>query len=547
MDSNTMSQTNNQQNLENSNARETEEEVEVEVEVEDQQVPGFSSKQLCEAVFRTLEIHGKPQALKGRPAETEEKKETSSILAGAQAHVINVLRTYGLEVESASGRAKWIPTASPVSIGQTVYRQNATCKFYCSKCKERGKFTLVALGHFMIEGEGVDAPHLKMSALYFHNAKCENGPGPLAFQQYIVQDFDFQEVFGDTYNHTVAYFQNLQAEGEGQTVGEHINFNYEDYNFDNRSYLILDEKKHGLPFDLTFEDHEKSVIRLFFHMGCSFGLEDEVCCRRFDFPAVEAAASKALLDKKNFRWTDYPEEVEDKGHLFFDEVSLLSGGHNMRQQDIVVNVHQPCHKDGVTSESMYSDNSDLTGKFKPGSFIVPLEDHRTIYIVSPDHTVTAEKGQYMYFYGDVPHGGITYSLTSETCNKWHPALHGHLDSTHHSRVQGNVGYQEGSMSYFPVHHYFIQHDLTPIFDDIMTNTTKVVEVAIDRMRNPEKQPEHKTVPKEYLEQTMIKLCDALTQLKVAIGETGVELDNKVEEALNQLATGSKETKKRRRK
>jgi hypothetical protein len=30
-------------------------------------------KQLCEAVFRTLEIHGKPQALKGRPAEMEEK------------------------------------------------------------------------------------------------------------------------------------------------------------------------------------------------------------------------------------------------------------------------------------------------------------------------------------------------------------------------------------------------------------------------------------------------------------------------------------------
>ena len=69
MDSNTTSQTNNQENLDNSNVGETEEEV----EVEDQHVPGFSSQQLCEAVFRTLEIHGKPQALKGRPAETEEK------------------------------------------------------------------------------------------------------------------------------------------------------------------------------------------------------------------------------------------------------------------------------------------------------------------------------------------------------------------------------------------------------------------------------------------------------------------------------------------
>lgn len=61
MDSNTTSQTNNQENLDNSNVGETEEEV----EVEDQHVPGFSSQQLCEAVFRTLEIHGKPQALKG--------------------------------------------------------------------------------------------------------------------------------------------------------------------------------------------------------------------------------------------------------------------------------------------------------------------------------------------------------------------------------------------------------------------------------------------------------------------------------------------------
>ena len=68
--------------------------------------------------------------------------------------------------------------------------------------------------------------------------------------------------------------------------------------------------------------------------------------------------------------------------------------------------------------------------------------------------------------------------------------------------------------------------------------------GIDRMRNPKNQPpEHKTVPKEYLEQTMIKLCDALTQLKVAIGETGMELDNKVAEALDQLATGSKTKKK----
>jgi hypothetical protein len=529
-----------EENLDNSNMEEAE--GKVEEEDEDEQVHAFSSQELCKAVLRSLEIHGTAHGLKGRPPEKEEKKEMSSILAGAESRVIKILSTYGLQVETTTGKTNWKPLNSPVTICQSKYEHNTTCRFLCVKCKQRKIFTIVAYGAFLISK--VDTPHLQMKAMYFHSSNCENGLGPLVFQQYILRNFDFQEVFGDTYQKTVDEFQSLHVTKEAQPVGEHINFNRVQYNFDNCTYLVLDgnpQTKQKHPW-LNFEQHQQCLIRLFFHMGCSLGLEHEVCCLPFDFKAVEA---KKNACKGVFRWIDYPEQ-KNKGHLFFNEVSLLSGGHNMRQEDIPMPVHQPCHRDGETSDNLYSMNEKLKGKFKPGSFIVPLQDHRTIYIVSPDHTVTAEKGQYMYFSGDVPHGGITYSFNEENSNKWHPALHGHLDSTLHSREQGNVGYKEGSMSYFPVHHYFIQDDLTPIFDDLLTGTTKVVEVAIDRMRNPKNQPpEHKTVPKEYLEQTMIKLCDALTQLKVAIGETGMELDNKVEEALDQLATGSKTKKKRR--
>jgi hypothetical protein len=64
--------------------------------------------------------------------------------------------------------------------------------------------------------------------------------------------------------------------------------------------------------------------------------------------------------------------------------------------------------------------------FLPGTIILPVDDYREIYFLNPKHKERVWKGSYIYFAGNVPHGGVTYDLDDKA---WHPSVHVHLDSS----------------------------------------------------------------------------------------------------------------------
>jgi hypothetical protein len=126
-------------------------------------------------------------------------------------------------------------------------------------------------------------------------------------------------------------------------------------------------------------------------------------------------------------------------------------------------IHQICHKDGESSERLVKDNEKLEGKHKPGNCIIPLDSPRTIYVCTPMIQVTAQKGQFVWFHGALPHGGMTHEA-NETGTDWRPAIHGLLDSSHHVRTQGYFDFESSEDICFPVEHSKFLTDLFPILD-----------------------------------------------------------------------------------
>jgi hypothetical protein len=177
----------------------------------------------------------------------------------------------------------------------------------------------------------------------------------------------------------------------------------------------------------------------------------------FDIERVkeEIMQGKEEGGKKKKSWTTYPSKENSDAHLSLKEMSILYGRHCMRK-DNQDPIHQLCHTDGENHDSvpfipMDSKFASIR-KTKPGSIIVPLHDNRAIYITSPANTITVRRGQYIFFFADVAHGGITYKHDPEG-NDWHPALNCHLDSIHHPRIAGVVSLLFDPLYYLPEEHY----------------------------------------------------------------------------------------------
>jgi hypothetical protein len=81
---------------------------------------------------------------------------------------------------------------------------------------------------------------------------------------------------------------------------------------------------------------------------------------------------------------------------FLNEIGPLFGGHSvMKEGEIDEPVNQICHKDGETHGREISSVEQLKGKHKPGSYILPLDDYRQIYVCTPELKLMAQKGEFI--------------------------------------------------------------------------------------------------------------------------------------------------------
>ena len=99
------------------------------------------------------------------------------------------------------------------------------------------------------------------------------------------------------------------------------------------------------------------------------------------------------------------------------------------------------------------DNDALNNLFFPFSFIIPLKDKQDLYIGTPATTISIPKGFCIIFRGGVPHGGMTYRAT-----EWHPCVHGHMDSDHHTRASSLFNYYSEHDGYLRVEHMLLMHN-----------------------------------------------------------------------------------------
>jgi hypothetical protein len=324
-------------------------------------------------------------------------------------------------------------------ISQQRWIGNRSVKFYCQRCKEREhrRCSLIGLAQ-ILDSDGKFG--LKMTHIYFHNHDCCNAEPTKGLQaessRLELVPFDFETIIGDIYSNTIRKLDSITPKTPFEAddlPGNHINFEFDGYEeIDDRHYA--DFSAENVPVEVS--QHRKVLVRIMYHLAAHFNIAKEVCPYQVDYLAtvLNAESNKAA----GLIW-DTTHTASADSHLFLTESSLLYGGHDMRTQEEKDNseepIHQMTHQDGQYAKHPFSDNYKLNGKFTPGTVLIPLKDSRTIYVLQPSNKVMCKKGCYLYFQGDLDHGGMTYAVEDK---EWYPAIHVHLDSKHHQRPQGDV-------------------------------------------------------------------------------------------------------------
>jgi hypothetical protein len=343
--------------------------------------------------------------------------------------VIAKFRAYNLEVSSPLSAPWKASNLGNASIPQQAYRQNNIIKFHCQRCKSLSQtFSLIGVGQCVKDNDG--SASLKMLRVFYHDNDCHDvvrKPPP----DYCVIPYDYDEVIGDTYDSVVTRFKSFKF--PDLPPGKHIDFGHDDYNFDNRAYEYLPSDLYP---EVDKDIHRSAMLRFFYYLVGYLNMAEEAAHMVID--------TKTLTDKYKHRsGRTHPSIQNAEAHLFLNEIGLLFGGHSMMKEgEIDEPVHQICHKDGETHGGEIASVEQLKGKHKPGSYILPLDDYRQIYVCTPELKVTAQKGEFIWFHGALPHGGLSYRPSLQG-NDWHPAIHGHLDSIHHARKRGD--FSQGPM------------------------------------------------------------------------------------------------------
>jgi hypothetical protein len=344
--------------------------------------------------------------------------------------VCGILKAYNMVV-TCSG-ASW-PADTFGMVNQNSYVAANTMRFFCADCKKAKKMTLVAVGTCRED-------HVEMRQLYPHHCE-DNISVPFINNKYIVVDFDFEKVVGNTYQPVVEKVRDMKY--NGPLVGDHINFGIERNKYDDRMYQ-------DLPWLSDPEQHKLCMIRLQVHVSVSLNITKETTAYSFDVETVRGGG----------KWKNYPWKKNEDCHLSVCEPTAIYGGHSMPAAHGKL-FHQPRHTDGNTSQGEpMANNPALAGKTKPGSIIVPLVDYRCIYMETPSNIITVNKGQYIVFFGDTEHGGVTYHHDGTNLD-WHLALHIHFDSTHHPRVSGDVVLIPSQSEDPPTDQFGLTEDLGP--------------------------------------------------------------------------------------
>jgi hypothetical protein len=184
-------------------------------------------------------------------------------------------------------------------------------------------------------------------------------------------------------------------------------------------------------------------------------LAAEAAYEIFDMETMESVCFKNP-DSHN-RVLHCPAKKNPDAHLHLFELSLLFGGHCMKKEVAEDPVDQVCHcdVDGLQDPEtikLFNNNQ------MPGSFIVPLEDHRTMCHSTPQNLTPVKRGQLLWFDGAMAHGGTTCKATQEG-NDWYPALHCHLDSNKFPGVKGCFQHKQSKCVYFPDEHLQFERNI----------------------------------------------------------------------------------------
>jgi hypothetical protein len=210
---------------------------------------------------------------------------------------------------------------------------------------------------------------------------------------------------------------------------------------DDRGYLLL--PTHPSEYPLDSKKHHRSCARYAYLLACQLDLGTEFRSWEYN-PEPYAAYLASSTRGKTAPWDKCHKPTVTPAHLFLREISLIIGGNEIRVSALDP-IHQRTHTDGNGNTSLDDvfefANGSLT---KPFSFMTPLGCDREFYIHHPSYRYVIKNGRCIVFSGDLLHGGITKRGPDRS---WAPAIHGHMDSTKHERVQGFLAVQE--MHYKP--------------------------------------------------------------------------------------------------
>jgi hypothetical protein len=435
--------------------------------------------------------------------------------------VIAILEAFNLEVANPSSRA-WFADEFG-SIGQTQFYLNRTIKFCCEKCKKNKVYSPIAVAT-CVEQAGVCS--LQIQKVFFHDKDCnvppnERKPPP----DYCVVPYDYDEFIGDTYDGVVDRLKlcNFHDEDIPNPPGKHIDFGHQNYNYDDRAYEYLPSQNYP---EVDKEKHREAMVRFFYFLASWLNIAEEAGSMVFD---LESAKQHYIASSNKL--VGLPPSMKNKAaHLYLNEISLLFGGHcKMRNQEEDP-IHQICHMDGQTIFGELERNKELKGKQMPGSFIIPLEDYRSIYVVTPQTLVTVKRGQFLWFHGALPHGGITYKASKEG-RDWHPAIHGHLDSIFHERKSGDLSFSNSAHVYFPKEHLELKDDLGVPLLDVHKQLGLIMEKIWERSSRGDRRSCKayvKTLTQEQLECYNSVLCAPYQENKTI----GLDYDMQVKQMEN---------------